>query len=104
MASVRLFPRIMTAAPHLAGCGQCFYEGPQRHTQTEDHAIGLGPAISCRAIEVSVGGLQQSGVRVLAELHSMRRLEYLVSELNRWLAQIPGPAANPENQKRTARN
>ena len=67
VASVRLFPRIMTAAPHLAGCGQCFYEGPQRHTQTEDHAIGLGPAISCRAIEVSVGGLQQSGVRVCAQ-------------------------------------
>jgi uncharacterized membrane protein YccC len=39
---------------------------------------------------------------VLAELHSMRRLEYLVSELNRWLAQIPGPASNPEKQKRTA--
>jgi uncharacterized membrane protein YccC len=41
---------------------------------------------------------------VLAELHSMRRLEYLVSELNRWLAQIPGPASNPEKQKRTAMN
>jgi len=32
---------------------------------------------------------------LLAELHSMRRLEYLVSELNRWLAQIPGSASNP---------
>jgi uncharacterized membrane protein YccC len=32
---------------------------------------------------------------VLAELHSMRRLEYLVSQLNRWLPQIPGPASNP---------
>ncbi len=31
---------------------------------------------------------------LLAELHSMRRLEYLVSELNRWLAQIPGSASN----------
>ena len=31
---------------------------------------------------------------ILAELHSMRRLEYLVSELNRWLAQIPGHASN----------
>jgi len=41
---------------------------------------------------------------VLAELHSMRRLEYLVSELNRWLVQIPGPASNPEKQKRTAGN
>jgi hypothetical protein len=41
---------------------------------------------------------------VLAELHSMRRLEYLVFELNRWLVQIPGPASNPEKQKRTARN
>jgi len=32
---------------------------------------------------------------LLAELHSMRRLEYLVSELNRWFAQIPGSASNP---------
>jgi len=32
---------------------------------------------------------------VLAELHSMRRLEYLVTELNRWLAQIPGSDSNP---------
>jgi uncharacterized membrane protein YccC len=32
---------------------------------------------------------------ILAELHSMRRLEYLVSQLNRWLPQIPGPASNP---------
>ncbi|MBF6570339.1 MAG: FUSC family protein [Candidatus Binataceae bacterium] len=31
---------------------------------------------------------------VLAELHSMRRVEYLISELNRWLARIPGPASN----------
>jgi hypothetical protein len=41
---------------------------------------------------------------LLAELHSMRRLEYLISQLNRWLAQIPGAASNPEKQKRTARN
>ena len=41
---------------------------------------------------------------LLAELQSMRRLEFLVPELNRWLAQIPGPALNPEKQKRTARN
>jgi hypothetical protein len=27
---------------------------------------------------------------ILAELHSMRRLEFLLSELNRWLARIPG--------------
>jgi len=32
---------------------------------------------------------------VLAELNSMRRLDYLVSQLNRWLAQIPGHASNP---------
>ena len=32
---------------------------------------------------------------ILAELQSMRRLEYLVSQLNRWLAQIPGPASTP---------
>jgi uncharacterized membrane protein YccC len=32
---------------------------------------------------------------MLAELHSMRRLGLLVSELNRWLAQIPGSASNP---------
>jgi hypothetical protein len=29
---------------------------------------------------------------MLAELHSMRRLEYLLPQLNRWLAQIPGPS------------
>jgi Fusaric acid resistance protein family len=27
---------------------------------------------------------------VLAELHSMRRIEYLITRLNQWLAQIPG--------------
>ncbi len=32
---------------------------------------------------------------VLAELHAMRRLEYLISQLNRWLPQIPGPASSP---------
>jgi Fusaric acid resistance protein family len=32
---------------------------------------------------------------LLGELHSMRRLEYLLSQLNRWLAQIPGSASNP---------
>ena len=32
---------------------------------------------------------------ILADLHSMRRLEFLVSELNRWLAQIPGPGSSP---------
>jgi uncharacterized membrane protein YccC len=31
---------------------------------------------------------------VLAELHSMRRLDYLLSDLNRWLARIPGSASN----------
>jgi len=29
---------------------------------------------------------------ILAELHSMRRLEYLFAQLNRWLPQIPGAA------------
>jgi hypothetical protein len=32
---------------------------------------------------------------ILAELQSMRRLDYLVSQLNQWFAQIPGPAAKP---------
>jgi hypothetical protein len=32
---------------------------------------------------------------ILAELHSMRRLEYLLSSLNRWLSQIPGSASIP---------
>jgi uncharacterized membrane protein YccC len=32
---------------------------------------------------------------ILAELQSMRRLEYLISQLNRWLAQIPGAASIP---------
>jgi Fusaric acid resistance protein family len=30
---------------------------------------------------------------MLAELESMRRLEFLTGQLNRWLAQIPGPAS-----------
>ena len=33
---------------------------------------------------------------ILAELHSMRRLGVLTADLNRWLAQIPGSASNPE--------
>ena len=32
---------------------------------------------------------------ILSELHSMRRLEYLLHDLNRWLALIPGHAPNP---------
>jgi hypothetical protein len=32
---------------------------------------------------------------ILSELHSMRRLEYLVSQLDRWLARIPGAASTP---------
>jgi len=32
---------------------------------------------------------------ILAELQSMRRLDYLLSQLNRWLAQIPGRASKP---------
>ena len=35
---------------------------------------------------------------ILAELRSMRRLEFLFSALNRWLAQIPGPASNPHSR------
>ena len=31
---------------------------------------------------------------LLAELHSMRRIAYLLSELNRWFAQIPGSATS----------
>jgi hypothetical protein len=35
---------------------------------------------------------------ILAELHSMGRLEFLLSSLNRWLAQIPGSASIPPNR------
>jgi hypothetical protein len=31
---------------------------------------------------------------LLAELHSMRRLEYLITQLNRWLAEIPGSSSS----------
>jgi hypothetical protein len=41
---------------------------------------------------------------ILAELHSMRRLEYLLTQLNRWLAQIPGPASNPASRMLISRN
>jgi hypothetical protein len=37
--------------------------------------------------------VEQRGT-LLAELQSMRRLEFLVLDLNRWLAQIPGPSSN----------
>jgi hypothetical protein len=30
---------------------------------------------------------------ILAELQSMRRLEFLMPELNRWLGQVPGAAS-----------
>jgi hypothetical protein len=36
---------------------------------------------------------------ILAKLVSMHPLEFRVSELNRWLAQIPGPASNPSLEK-----
>jgi hypothetical protein len=32
---------------------------------------------------------------ILGELHSMRRVEYLFSQVNRWLAQIPGSSSPP---------
>jgi uncharacterized membrane protein YccC len=32
---------------------------------------------------------------ILAELQSMRRLEYQMTQLNRWLAQVPGKASTP---------
>ncbi len=35
---------------------------------------------------------------ILAELQSMRRLEFLLSDLNRWLAKIPGPASGPRSR------
>jgi uncharacterized membrane protein YccC len=37
---------------------------------------------------------------ILAELQSMRRLEYLLSQLNRWLAQIPGRTEGPRDRLR----
>jgi hypothetical protein len=39
---------------------------------------------------------------ILAELQSMRRLEFLISDLNRWLAQIPGRASSPGEKSRRA--
>ncbi|MGC2444205.1 hypothetical protein, partial [Candidatus Binatus sp.] len=32
---------------------------------------------------------------LIAELHSMRRLEVLTSDLNRWLPEIPGSSSPP---------
>jgi uncharacterized membrane protein YccC len=37
---------------------------------------------------------------ILGELQSMRRLEYLLSQLNRWLAQIPGRTEGPRDRLR----
>jgi hypothetical protein len=39
---------------------------------------------------------------ILAELQSMRRLEFLLSQLNRWLAQIPGNASRLHDLVATA--
>jgi uncharacterized membrane protein YccC len=35
---------------------------------------------------------------ILSELQSMRRLDYLLSQLNRWFAQIPGRATDPRSR------
>jgi hypothetical protein len=39
---------------------------------------------------------------ILAELQSMRRIEFLIADLNRWLAQIPGRASSPGEKSRRA--
>ena len=42
---------------------------------------------------------------ILAELQSIRRLEFLMPELNRWLAQVPGRAltsAAPMQQRQNS--
>jgi uncharacterized membrane protein YccC len=41
---------------------------------------------------------------ILAELQSMRRLEYQMTQLNRWLAQIPGKASTPAASIRQRQN
>ena len=41
---------------------------------------------------------------MLAELQSMRNLEVVIAELNRWLAQIPGPASKADSPVPIFRN
>ncbi|MBV8135401.1 MAG: FUSC family protein [Deltaproteobacteria bacterium] len=41
---------------------------------------------------------------ILAELQSLRRLEYLMTQLNRWLAQVPGTASTPAASIRQRQN
>jgi hypothetical protein len=41
---------------------------------------------------------------ILAELQSMRRLEFLFSDLNRWLAQILAPASDPRARLRISQS
>ena len=68
-------------------------------TQSSDDIDGPLELFSSRLEErqfarIGLWRTEQRGM-LLAELHSMHRLEYLVSQLNLWLAQIPGPASSP---------
>ncbi len=68
-------------------------------TQSSDDIEGPLELFSSRLEErqfarIGLWRTEQRGM-LLAELHSMHRLEYLVSQLNLWLAQIPGPASSP---------
>ena len=87
-----------------------FFNGPDSLSAPAAQAIVRShsierPAKAARAVQLSrLEGREFAPIEswsvdqrreILAELHSMHRLEYLVSQLNRWLAQIPGAAPSP---------
>ena len=90
------------ARAHLAGDS-----GPTKPLDADLLSAPAGGALLGRLIEQFSSRLEERQFArieswtleqrraILAELQSMRRLEYLVSQLNRWLAQIPGPASKP---------
>lgn len=83
-----------------------FFSGDQRVSATAAETVALTHSLDDvrRPLRELGSRLEASGFArleswtidqrraILAELQSMRRLEVLISDLNRWLAQIPGSA------------
>jgi hypothetical protein len=69
------------------------------HAQSPNNIETPLEQFSSRLEERSFGRIESWTVdqrrAILAEVNSMRRLDYLLSQLNRWLPQIPGPSSPP---------
>jgi uncharacterized membrane protein YccC len=89
-----------------------FFSGEERLSASAAHRVALShPPDEVAAPVAEFGSRLEAGEfalieswgseqrrAILAELQSMRRLEFLVSQLNRWFAQIPGPASSPNSR------